>query len=99
VASWIRVIAARQTIDCLRKQSSLNAEMSDHFPSPHQEAPDAFIAGDTEGTLAAALATLLPRDRLLIELHFRRGLSAEKVAAMLRISVGAFYTQKSRILA
>lgn len=99
LASWIRVIVARLTIDFLRKQSLPTAEVPDDFPSPHQDALDAFISRETEGALSAALATLSPRDRLLIELHFRRGLAAEKVASMLRTSVGAFYTQKSRILA
>lgn len=99
LASFLRVVASRQTIDFLRKQSPPVAQVSDDCPALHGEVPDTSITRETEGALAAALATLSPRDRLLIELQFKRGLPAEKVAAMLRTSVGAFYTQKSRILA
>jgi RNA polymerase sigma factor (sigma-70 family) len=89
----------RQAIDFLRKQSLPAAEASDEIPSPDQDAPNALAAREIEDALAAALTTLSHRDRLLIELHFRREFAAEKVASVLRTSVGAFYTQKSRILA
>jgi RNA polymerase sigma factor (sigma-70 family) len=49
--------------------------------------------------LAKALATLQPRERILIDLFFRQNLSAQDVASTLHISAGAVYTQKSRILA
>jgi RNA polymerase sigma factor (sigma-70 family) len=39
------------------------------------------------------------RERILIKLFFYRNLSASDVASMLHLSVGAVYTQKSRILA
>ncbi|MGZ8480472.1 MAG: RNA polymerase sigma factor [Candidatus Binatia bacterium] len=39
LASWIRVIAARQTIDFLRKQSPPVAQVSDAYPALHGEVP------------------------------------------------------------
>ena len=49
--------------------------------------------------LAKAVDSLPPHERILIDLFFREGLPAKDVAAMLRMSVGAVYAQKSRILA
>jgi DNA-directed RNA polymerase specialized sigma24 family protein len=42
---------------------------------------------------------LPPHEKILIDLFFCEGLSAKVVAAILRLSVGAVYTQKGRILA
>jgi RNA polymerase sigma factor (sigma-70 family) len=48
--------------------------------------------------MAEALESLSPRDRLFVDLHFYRGLPPKEVAAILKTSVNAIYTQKSRIL-
>ena len=98
LASWLRVIAARVTIDFLRRQPAPTVEIVDTFKADQPDAPDALSAREDERALAGVLATLSPRERLFIELHYRRGLAAEKVAAALKISPGAVYTQKSRIL-
>jgi RNA polymerase sigma factor (sigma-70 family) len=98
LASWLRVVAARLTIDFLRKQPAPTVEVTDAFSSDQPTDADTLIARETEGALSAALEGLSGRDRLLIELHYRRGFAAEKVAALLKISAGAFYTQKSRLL-
>jgi DNA-directed RNA polymerase specialized sigma24 family protein len=57
-----------------------------------------LAAQEEARSLAAALESLSARDRLIIVLAFRRSLSAEDSAAILKTSVGAFYTQKSRVL-
>ncbi len=98
LASWLRVVAGRLTIDFLRKQPVPTVEVTDAFSSDQPAAADTLIARETEGALSAALASLSGRDRLLIELHYRRGLPAEKVALLLKTSPGALYTQKSRLL-
>jgi RNA polymerase sigma factor (sigma-70 family) len=49
--------------------------------------------------LAKAVKDLPPHENILIDLFFREGLSAKEVAAILRMSIGAVYIQKSRILA
>jgi RNA polymerase sigma factor (sigma-70 family) len=45
------------------------------------------------------MAKLQPQERIIIDLFYRQNLSAQDVAAILHLSVGAVYTQKSRILA
>jgi RNA polymerase sigma factor (sigma-70 family) len=99
LASWLRMIAARRTIDHLRKsktpansleQSLLNRAVDD---SGDQRSDSQLQL------LAKALAMLQPRERILIDLFFRQNLSAQDVASILHTSAGAVYTQRSRILA
>jgi RNA polymerase sigma factor (sigma-70 family) len=49
--------------------------------------------------LDKAIAKLQPCERIIIDLFFRQSLSAQEVASILHLSVGAVCTQKSRILA
>jgi RNA polymerase sigma-70 factor (ECF subfamily) len=98
MASWLRVVVSRLTIDYLRRQRPADDEVTDAISSDQPDAPSALAAREEERSLAAALQSLSARDRLMIELAYRRSLSAEKIAAMLKTSVGAFYTQKSRVL-
>lgn len=98
LASWLRVVAARLTIDYLRRQRPADAEVTDAIASDQPDAPSALAAREEEQSLTAALESLSARDRLIIELTYRRSLGAEEIAAILKTSVGAFYTQKSRVL-
>jgi RNA polymerase sigma factor (sigma-70 family) len=96
LASWLRVVASRLTIDFLRKQPTSTVEVTDASSS---DQPDTLVARtEQEQSLTQVLETLLPRESLIIDLSFRRCLPAEEAAAILKISVGAFYTQKSRVL-
>ena len=98
MASWLRVVAARLTIDYLRRQRPPDAEVTDAIASAQPDAPSALAAQEEERSLAAALESLSARDRLVIELAYRCSLSAQEGAAILKTTVGAFSTQKSRVL-
>jgi len=98
LASWLRMIASRLTIDFLRKQESIPASLVDG-PTARADPSAALIILEEERLVAQAIEALSPRDRLFVELCFRRGLPPEETAAILRMSVGTVYTQKSRILA
>jgi len=98
MASWLRVVASRLTIDYLRRQRPADAEVTDAIASDQPDALSALAAQEEALSLAQALESLSARDRLIIELAYRRSLSAEESAAILKTSVGAFYTQKSRVL-
>ena len=98
LASWLRMIAARRTIDHLRR--------SNQRANPLEEsALDGLADESHEGSedqlqlLTSALPQLQPRERIIIDLFFRQNLSAPDVASILHLSIGAVYTQKSRILA
>ncbi|HXV80034.1 MAG TPA: sigma-70 family RNA polymerase sigma factor [Candidatus Binatia bacterium] len=99
LASWLRMIAARRTIDHLRK-SKIPAGLLEE-PLEHDPAEALECASDDEQSqlLAKAVEDLPPQEKILIDLFFREGLSAKDVASILRLSIGSVYTQKSRILA
>ena len=99
LASWLRMIAARRTIDQLRKSKqepeSLDATANNLVDGP----ADSVFEHQLAEHLAKAVTDLPARDKLLIALFFRHDLLAQDVASLLHMTVGAVYTQKSRILA
>ena len=98
LASWLRMITVRMTIDHLRKNRP-TASIDDLPTEPAQ-------AGDQEGIidkeslnhLREMIEELDTKDKLLVELSFMRELPPEEVAQILHISVGAFYTRKNRVI-
>ena len=98
LASWLRMIAARRTIDHIRK---LNRSASPGVESDCNQITEDLneTIDDQLRVLTSALEELPARDRIIIDLCFRQNLPAQDVAAILHLSVGAVYTQKSRILA
>jgi len=99
LASWLRLVAASLTIDFLRKQEASTVTVDETLLASASDLDNCLITEQEERELSLSVESLSPRERLLIELRYRKGLSFEEIAAMLRISVGAVYTQKSRILA
>jgi RNA polymerase sigma factor (sigma-70 family) len=99
LASWIRIVAARSTIDFLRKpspsQGELAGAMSRHSPDPAEP----LLNEQQEKLLKQAIQTLSSRDRILLDLCYRQALTTEEIAAFLKTSVNAVYAQKSRVLA
>jgi RNA polymerase sigma-70 factor (ECF subfamily) len=98
VATWLKVITARLTIDFLRKLTPPSLEVTDSIPGDAPNPIDSLISGEQESLLNEALESLTPRERILIDLFFVKGLAAEEVAAILKTSVEAIYTQKNRAL-
>jgi RNA polymerase sigma factor (sigma-70 family) len=98
LASWLRLLTARLTIDFLRKRASTSDEsagaMSRHSPDPAEP----LINEQQERLLNQAIQTLSPRDRILLDLCYRQALASEEVAGLLKTSVSAVYAQKSRVL-
>lgn len=99
LVSWLRVVAGRLTIDHLRTRGLSTAEVPESLESNEPDPPAALINREEEKLLSEAVQTLSPRERLFIELSYRRGLPPEGIAAILKVSVSAVYTQKSRIIA
>lgn len=95
LASWIRLVAARLTIDSLRKRQQALAPEAAEPPNP----VDSLLGREEERLLLRALDMLSPKDRIFVDLCFCQSLQPEEIASILQLSVGAVYTQKSRILA
>lgn len=98
LASWLRVVAARLTVDFLRKQGPPSVEVTDAVARDDPEPDAPLINAEQERLLNEILQTLPPRDRILIDLSYRQGLPPDDIAGILKTTVGAVYTQKSRIL-
>jgi RNA polymerase sigma factor (sigma-70 family) len=98
LASWLRLLTARSTIDFLRKQAPTSGgvapAMSRHIPAPTEP----LLNEEQESLLNQAIQTLSPRDRILLDLCYRQALASEEIARLLKTSVNAVYTQKSRVL-
>jgi RNA polymerase sigma factor (sigma-70 family) len=98
LASWLRILAARLTIDFLRKQAPTSGEVAGSMP-PHSPDPaELFIDEQQERLLNQAIQTLSARDRILLDLCYRQAFASEQIAALLKTSVNAVYAQKSRVL-
>ena len=99
LASWLRMIAVRRTIDYLRKPKNPDEAFDEILHGRPTDASENSLDHETIQGVAKAVEMLAPRERILIDLMFRQNLAAHDVAAILHLSVGAVYTQKSRILA
>jgi len=93
------MIAARRTIDQLRKLKKRASPLEESFAKEFSAEPENEITDEKVEKLVDVVAELPPRDRIIIDLCFRQNLSSQDVASILHLSVGAVYTQKSRILA
>jgi len=100
--SWIRLIVTQLAVQFLRKQKTRMdgaADALDAIADYNSDSSDFPIdSGDHEKSLIGALQALSPRERILVDLCYRQGLATEKIAAILRTSPNAVYTQKSRVL-
>ena len=96
--NWLRILAARLTIDFLRKRAPTSGEVagavSRHGPDPAEP----LLNEQEEKLLNQAIQTLSPRDRILLDLCYRQALASEQIATLLKTSVSAVYAQKSRVL-
>jgi RNA polymerase sigma factor (sigma-70 family) len=98
LASWLRMITVRTTIDHLRKRRPVTA--LDELPvEPSQTGgQEEVLDEESLKMLRGVVEQLPPGDKLLIELAFMRELPAEEVAGILDISLTAFYTRKNRVI-
>jgi len=98
LASWLRMITVRTTIDHLRKMRPVTP--LDELPVEPAETggQEAIVDEESLNMLRGVVEQLPAGDKLLIELAFMRELPAEEVASILDISVTAFYTRKNRII-
>jgi RNA polymerase sigma factor (sigma-70 family) len=98
LASWLRMIAVRMTIDHLRKQRSTTS-LEDLLTEPSRDGgQETHIDDESLQCLRGVLEELSDKDKLLIELFYFKELPPEEIALILNISIGAIYTRKNRII-
>jgi len=99
LASWLRVITTRLTIDFVRKQALPSGEVASMLSQYSPKPAEPLLNEQQERLLKQAIQTLSSRDRILLDLCYRQALATEEIAAFLKTSVNAVYAQKSRVLA
>ncbi len=98
LASWLRLLTVRLTIDFLRKQAPTSGEIAAAMSRDSPDPAEPLINEEQERLLIQAIQSLSARDRILLDLCYRQALASEEVAQLLKTSVNAIYTQKSRVL-
>ncbi len=106
LSSWLHLIAARVTIDFLRKQRgdpSINGATDEEksireTTGNGNSLPDEVLEAQEEKQIFEEIKrSLSSRERLFVELHYGRELSAAKIASILNTTGNNVYQLKSRI--
>ena len=98
LASWLRIVTTRLTIDFVRKQVLPSGEVASAM---YQDSPDPvqpLINEEQQKLLNQVVQSLSARDRILLDLCYRQMLTSDEIAQLLKTSVNAVYAQKSRVL-
>ena len=106
LATWVRLIAVRTAIDHLRRERRAPSrvtegeaeertlrDMADDSPS----AAELLENREERRILDEIRKDLTPRERLFVELYYRRELSPQEVARIMSCTMGAVYTMKNRV--
>lgn len=106
LATWIRTITMRRTIDFLRSQRNLisiddvsdeNRLLRDTLKDHKASAEKEMELAEDERLIKEATDSLPPSDKLFMKLYYERGLSPKEIAAMMHVSVSTIYSKKNRI--
>ena len=106
LSSWLHVIAARVTIDYLRKQStglSLNGETDDEIPLKDKLAngnplPDEMLEHKEERVIFEQIKkSLTKRELIFLELYYSRELSPFEISRILNTTENNVYQVKNLV--
>lgn len=104
LASWVRLIAGRRSIDYLREKTrdKLNITQQDtsfieDHPTTTGTPEDKLLEKERMEIVSGLLTKLPPDDLLFISLYYDQERSPEDIAEILDISVGTVYSKKHRI--
>ena len=98
LASWLRIVTTRSTIDFVRKRALPSGEIASAMSRDSPDPAEPLINEEQERLLIQAIQSLSARDRILLDLCYRQALGSEQIAFLLNTSVNAVYAQKSRVL-
>ena len=98
LASWVRLVATRLTIDFIRSHVSNNITDVERIHGDQPDLSESLAGQEQEALLRRAFESLSARDQLFLNLFYRQCLTPADIAGILNMSVGAVYTHKSRLL-
>lgn len=108
VATWIRTVTVRYTIDYLRNRArqfervdiegeDIGLEVS--LKNPVAQPDQVFEDREEDRLIGEAIARLPENDRYFIELYYGRGLSPDQTARTLGLSTKSVYSRVNRLKA
>ena len=98
LSSWLRMITVRMTIDQLRKSKPVTSLEALPVEPSQAGSQEGLLDEESMGLLREVIEQLSTKDKLLIELFYMKELPPEEIAQILKISVGALYTRKNRVM-
>jgi RNA polymerase sigma-70 factor (ECF subfamily) len=88
LSTWLIGIVRNQALMHHRTEKT-RASLRPLLPAPGRGPLEELLSVESDEQLAAALATVPPRDRLLLLLHYRDGLPHAQIAGVLGIAVNS----------
>lgn len=85
LSTWLIGIVRNQALMELRRERT-RAALPPRAPAPTPGPLEELLAAETGSRADAALEALAPRDRLLLTLHYRDGLSHARIAVVLGVA-------------
>ena len=107
LSSWLHLIAARTTIDYLRKQKHTrsldqenddNVKMADQIPNGNPLADESIEVIEEKKSLETLIKALKPREQFFIQLYIVQELSVPEIAKLMRITPNNVYQMKNRVI-
>jgi len=107
VATWIRIIVVRLVLNNIRRKGvdslagqvlRVPIENFSNLESDNTETWALMEKAEQERILQQGISNLAPRDRLFMNLHFKKGFSIKEIAASMQLSVDNVYTIKHRAI-
>jgi len=106
LSTWLTIISVRRTIDFLRKDKRhLSAEPAGEDQDIWNIIPDFTYKADqllerkeADENLKKSLSSLSPRDGMIFDLLYNKGVSPEDAAQTLGLSANLIYSRKHRII-
>ena len=106
LSTWLAIISVRKTIDFLRRDkrhlsvdtAGEDQELGNIIPDITYKADHLLERKQAEEHLKQSLASLSPRDGMIFDLIYNKGVSPEDAAQTLGLSTNLIYSRKHRIM-
>ena len=107
LSSWLHLIAARTTIDYLRKQKQSRSldqgndddkKLSDQIPNGNPLADESIEVFEEKKYLEILIKALKPREQFFIQLYIVQELSVTEIAELMKITPNNVYQMKNRVI-
>ncbi|MBI3089730.1 MAG: sigma-70 family RNA polymerase sigma factor [Candidatus Tectomicrobia bacterium] len=96
LASWIRIVTVRYTIDQMRKFRETEA-LQEHDSVTHHSPEDKVNQAEQREMLRRLMGKLTVKEQLFVHYYYDQELPPEEVATAMNLLVGTVYSMKNRV--